>query len=86
MRLLLEVSPDREGEVPWVALAGPGQETAVDAPGQQELLSLNSGDVRVEPPKKKIQQNKHRQTHDINLRIESFCHNFPTKMSLNSPE
>lgn len=53
MRWLWEVLPDREGEVPWVALAGPGQETAVDAPGQQELLCLNSGDVGVEPPKKK---------------------------------
>lgn len=53
MRWFWEVSPDRQGEVPWVALAGPGQETAVDAPGQQELLCLNSGDVRVEPPKRK---------------------------------
>lgn len=44
--------PDGEGKVPRVALAGPGQETAVDAPGQQELLCLNSGDVGVEPPKK----------------------------------
>lgn len=52
MRWLWEVLPDREGEVPGVALAGPGQETAVDAPGQQELLCLNSGDVGVEPPKK----------------------------------
>lgn len=44
--------PDREGKVPRVALAGPGQEAAVDAPGQQELLCVNSGDVGVEPPKK----------------------------------
>ncbi len=44
--------PDREGKIPRIALAGPGQETAVDAPGQQELLCLDSGDVGVEPPKK----------------------------------
>lgn len=42
--------PNREGEIPWIALAGPGQETAVDAPGQQELLCLYSSDVGVEPP------------------------------------
>lgn len=42
--------PDREGEIPRVALAGPGQETAMDAPGQQELLCLDAGNVRVEPP------------------------------------
>lgn len=42
--------PDREGKIPRVALAGPGQETAVDSAGQQELLCLDSGDVGVEPP------------------------------------
>lgn len=46
-----EDPPDREGKIPRIALAGPGQETAVDAPGQQELLCLDSGDVGVEPPK-----------------------------------
>lgn len=75
-----EASPDREGEVPWVALAGPGQETAVDAPGQQELLCLNSSDVGVEPPKKNKTQTH---THDIIFRI---CHTFLTKMSLKSSE
>lgn len=42
--------PDRQGEIPWIALAGPGQEAAVDAPSQQELLCFDSGDVGVEPP------------------------------------
>lgn len=45
-----EALPDREGKIPRIALAGPGQETAVDPPGQQELLCLDSGDVGVEPP------------------------------------
>lgn len=47
-----EALPNREGKIPRVALAGPGQKTAVDAPSQQELLCLDSGDVGVEPPKK----------------------------------
>lgn len=47
-----EALPDGEGEITRVALAGPGQETAVDAPGQQELLCLDSNDVGVEPPKR----------------------------------
>lgn len=42
--------PDRQGKIPRIALAGPGQETAVDAPGQQDLLCLDSSDVGVEPP------------------------------------
>ena len=52
-----EALPDREGKIPRITLAGPGQETAVDAPGQQELLCLDSSDVGVEPPE---QQRKHR--------------------------
>lgn len=43
--------PDREGKIPRVALARPGQKTAVDSPGQQELLCLDSGNVGVKPPK-----------------------------------
>lgn len=49
-QVVCEDLPNREGKIPWIALAGPSQETAVDAPGQQELLCLNSGDVGVEPP------------------------------------
>lgn len=44
--------PHRQGEIPRVALAGPGQETAVDAAGQQELLCLDADDVGMEPPER----------------------------------
>ena len=45
-----EDAPDREGEVSGVAFARSGQETAMDAAGQQDLLSLQSRDVWVKPP------------------------------------
>lgn len=44
--------PDREGEISRVALAGPGQKTAMDTPGQEQLLRLNSADVGMKPPAK----------------------------------
>ncbi|KAG5281955.1 hypothetical protein AALO_G00050630, partial [Alosa alosa] len=50
MDIVSAAIPDRECEVPWVALAGPGQEAAVDPPCQEQLLSLYPSDVGVEPP------------------------------------
>lgn len=46
-----EALPDREGKIPRIALARPGQETAVDTPGQQKPFCLDACDVGVEPPK-----------------------------------
>lgn len=54
-QVIREYKPNREGKVPGVALAGPGQETAMDTPRQQELLCLNSSDVGMEPPRKQLQ-------------------------------
>lgn len=49
--------PDRESKIPRIALARPGQETAVDPPGQEELLCLDAGDVGVEPPGRTAREN-----------------------------
>lgn len=44
--------PDRESEISWVALTGSSQKAAMDTPGQEQLLCLNSADVGMKPPAK----------------------------------
>lgn len=44
--------PDGESEVSWVALTGSSQKAAMDAPGQEQLLGLNSADIGMKPPAK----------------------------------